>query len=76
MVRLTTLALGLFTTLAYASHVLDVSPDNIDSIVFGGIPSLVEFYAPWCGHCKALAPEYEDAATKLKEKNIALAKVE
>lgn len=38
---------------------------------------LVEFYAPWCGHCKSLLPIYESVAKKLsKNTNIVLAKVD
>jgi len=45
------------------SFVLELTSDNFDKVVFeSGKNALVEFYAPWCGHCKSLAPLYEIVA--------------
>uniref|UniRef100_A0A8C5RTS5 Protein disulfide-isomerase n=1 Tax=Laticauda laticaudata TaxID=8630 RepID=A0A8C5RTS5_LATLA len=51
---------------ARASDVLELSDGDFDSGLADRNVALVEFYAPWCGHCKRLAPEYEAAATRLK----------
>ncbi|KAL0474713.1 protein disulfide-isomerase [Neurospora intermedia] len=74
----TKFALGLLAAaaVATASDVIQLKKDTFDDFVKTNDIVLAEFFAPWCGHCKALAPEYEEAATTLKEKNIKLAKID
>lgn len=49
------------------SYVFAVTQKSFDEVVKASkVPVIVEFYAPWCGHCKNLAPKYEQAAEKME----------
>ncbi|KAH9757876.1 protein disulfide-isomerase 5-2 [Citrus sinensis] len=58
--------------------VIELDESNFDSAISSFDYILVDFYAPWCGHCKRLAPQLDEAApilAKLKEP-IVIAKVD
>lgn len=44
------------------ANVVELTKETFSQHVDGSTNVLVEFYAPWCGHCKNLAPEYKLAA--------------
>jgi protein disulfide-isomerase A1 len=76
------ITLCLFITLALLniafsedSDVLVLDSSNFQNTIQENALIAVEFYAPWCGHCKSLAPEWEKAATALKGK-VTIAKVD
>ncbi|KAF0919999.1 hypothetical protein E2562_032451 [Oryza meyeriana var. granulata] len=60
------------------THVLLLSASNFSSFLAARRHVMVEFYAPWCAHCQALAPDYAAAAAELAPlaHEVALAKVD
>lgn len=50
---------------------------NFDDVVTNSEKDVfIEFYAPWCGHCKKLAPIWEELGEELKNEDVTIAKLD
>jgi len=59
------------------SYTTTLTPENFNNIVGRDKGVLVEFYAPWCAHCKRLAPVYELVAQAFqREKSVVIARLD
>jgi len=52
-----------------SNHVKTVTDENFETEVLNATqPVLIDFWAPWCGPCRAFAPTFEEAAESHSEK--------
>jgi thioredoxin-like negative regulator of GroEL len=52
-----------------ASNIVEVTDNNFEQEVLkSDLPILVDFWAPWCGPCRAIAPVIEELSTNYKSR--------
>nr|WP_096258290.1 thioredoxin [Lebetimonas natsushimae] len=54
---------------------LEITKENFEDIVKNNKLVVVDFWAPWCGPCRMVAPIIEELAEEYKDKGVAVGKI-
>mmetsp|Transcript_9932 Transcript_9932/g.12586 ORF Transcript_9932/g.12586 Transcript_9932/m.12586 type:complete len:218 (+) Transcript_9932:43-696(+) len=57
------------------ANVVSLTSENYDTLT-AGKAVFIKFFAPWCGHCKSMAPDYEKVASTSSSPDIIIAEVD
>jgi protein disulfide-isomerase A6 len=59
-----------------ATRVIEATDNDFESLLKPGLPTMLDIYASWCGHCKRLAPVYDELSDMFSPDQVQFIKID